>query len=103
MVQALKHRIELQEETKTPDGQGGFITAWATVATVWAGIEPAKGYERYQAQQIQVPVTHKITMRYRAVTTANRLVYGSRVFGIKEVLNVNEESRFLQIKAIEQA
>jgi hypothetical protein len=42
-------------------------------------------------------------MRYRTLTTADRLVYGSRVFIIKEVLNVNEDSRFLQIKALEQA
>ncbi|HEX4611487.1 MAG TPA: head-tail adaptor protein [Urbifossiella sp.] len=48
-------------------------------------------------------MTHKITMRYRTLTTADRLVYGSRVFIIKEVLNVNEDSRFLQIKALEQA
>ncbi len=103
MANSLKHRMELQSLTRAADNQGGWTETWATVATVWAGIEPVKGWERYQAQQIQVPVTHKITMRYRAVTTAQRLVYGSRIFGIKEVLNVNEESRFLQIKAIEQA
>jgi SPP1 family predicted phage head-tail adaptor len=54
--------------------------------------------------QMQTPVTHKITMRYNAsVTSATRLKFGTRIFAIKEVINVEERSRYLVVKAIEQS
>ncbi len=100
----MRHRVDIQSLTETTDDQGGFTKAWATDATVWAEIVPMKGYERFQAQQTQTPLTHKVTMRYRTgVTTAHRLLYGSRVFGIKEVINVDERGSFLELKCIEQA
>jgi SPP1 family predicted phage head-tail adaptor len=100
---ALKHRLALQALSRVSDGQGGHTESWATEATLWGAIEPVKGYERYQAQQVQTPVTHKITVRYRGgVTTKKRFLFGSRVFDIKEVLNENEDNRYLVIRALEQ-
>jgi len=99
----LNRRVELQAVTQTPDGQGGFTEAWVTAATLWAAIDPVKGYERYQAHQVQTPVSHKVTIRYRSgVTTKKRFLFGSRVFEIKEVLNQNEANEFLVIRALEQ-
>lgn len=99
---AMRKRLILQAETQTPDGQGGFTTAWADEATIFASLDPAKGYERYQGMQTQTPLSHKVTTRYRSgITTAKRLKYGTRVFGIKEVLNVEEDNRIMEIKAIE--
>lgn len=99
----MKHRVTLQSISRVSDGQGGYTESWTDVADLWASIEPVKGYEKYQAMQVQTPVSHKMVIRYRSgVTTKNRILYGSRVFDIKEVLNVNEDGRFLQIKALEQ-
>jgi SPP1 family predicted phage head-tail adaptor len=86
------------------DGQGGFTDTWNDVATVFASIEPVKGYERFQAMQMQTPITHKIVMRYRDdVTTASRFTLGARIFAAQEVINQDERSRFLLIKAVERA
>lgn len=98
----MKRRVTIQTASQSSDGQGGYTETWADGDTVWASIEPMKGWERMQAQQMQTPVTHKIVMRYRAMTTKNRLKFGTRIFIIKELLNIDEESRFLQIKAMEQ-
>jgi SPP1 family predicted phage head-tail adaptor len=100
----MNRRVSIQSATDVSDGQGGQTASWATDATVYAAIEPLKGYEKYQAMQVQTPVSHKVTIRYRAgVTTSQRLLYGSRIFGIKEVINVNEDGNFLELKCIEQA
>lgn len=100
----MNKRLELQAKTRTSDGQGGYTEAWATSAIIFGSIEPVKAYEKYQAMQMETPVSHKIMTRYRSgVTTANRLIYDSRVFDIKEVINVNEDSAFLKITAIEKA
>lgn len=101
---ALKKRVTVQNLVRTGDGQGGFVETWVDAATVWASVDPYKGWERFQADQAATPVTHKILMRFhRAVSTASRIRYGARVFGVKEVLDPNLDRRFLAIKAIERA
>ena len=98
----LKKRFTVQSPSRVPDGQGGFTETWVDVTSVWCSIDPVKSYERYQAMQLAVPVSHKIVMRYTpAVDETCRLKYGVRVFSVKEVLNQNEADRFLTIKAIE--
>jgi len=100
----LKRRVTIQNATRTGDGQGGFTETWPDGATVWASIEPLKAYEKFQAMQMQTPVTHKIVMRHRGdVTSASRLKYGDRIFWVKEAINEDEENRFLIIKAIERS
>ncbi len=100
---SLKHRVKLQSLARVSDGQGGYTESWTDVSDVWVSITPMKGYEKFQELQMQTPVPHKIVMSYRSdMTTAHRLLYGSRVFALKEVLNRDEDSRFLDIKALEQ-
>ena len=101
---SLRHKVVIQSETQSSDGQGGFTSSWTDGPTVYCSIEPVKAYERYQAMQMQTPVTHKIVMRYRGgVTAKNRLKFGDRILEIKEVINIEERGRFLQIKAMERA
>ncbi len=96
-------RLELQRLVRTSDGQGGWTEAWETQCYLWAKLEPTKAYERYQAQQLETPVSHNITIRYLAgVTDKNRFKLGERIFVIKEVINVSEADTFLNIKAIER-
>ena len=100
----MKFRLAIQNSSQSSDGQGGYTESWTTADTVWASITPLKGFERFQAGQMQTPLTHKIIIRYRSdVTTATRFLYGSRVLWAKEVINIDENSRFLSIKALERA
>jgi len=39
----LKKRVAIQQATDSRGATGQVIKTWATVATVWAGIEPIKG------------------------------------------------------------
>lgn len=96
--------IKIQRRSGSSDGQGGQTETWADIASVWAWIRPVKGYERFQAAQVQTPITHKITIHYRSdVTTATRIKFGTRIFNIKEVLNPDEANYFLEIIALETA
>lgn len=98
----MRHRIILEEVSRTTDGQGGFTETWATVATVWAEIKPMSAYEKMQAMQLASPVNTKIAIRYRAgITAANRVNYNGRIMTIKEVINVDEGNNYLQLKCIE--
>lgn len=95
-------RVTLQTAARVSDGQGGWTEAWADSLTVWAKVEPLKGWEKMQAVQAQTPLTHRVTMRYTAAaTTAKRLKYAGRVMDIKEVINPNEDDAFLQLACVE--
>lgn len=104
VVSKMKRRVTIQNVSMVSDDQGGFTETWTDGATIWAGVEPASGYEKFQAMQMQTPITHKILTRYRSdLTTSSRLKLGSRILWVQEALNVGEESRFLSIKATERA
>lgn len=93
-----KHKLTLQEITRTSDGQGGYTETWADVVDLWASIAPVKAYERFQAMQLETPITHKLMMRYNAnVNTKKRFLFGARVFHIVEVINHEEENLFLTV------
>jgi len=95
---ALRHRVSLQQSTLTADGGGGATLAWTTVATVWAAIQPLKGRERQRAEQIESPLTHRVTIRHRdGVTAAMRVLFGARVFNIRAVINPDERDRRLDL------
>ena len=102
MIGGFRHRVKIQEESKTADSGGGYVLAWSDVATIWADVQPASGREVFHAQQLQKNVTHRITTRYRTdVSTANRLLWGSRSFNIRAVLTVSERNRYTLILAEE--
>lgn len=100
-----RHQIVVQAENALPDGGGGWTDPWASptvVATLRASVEPLRGFERLKAMQLEDSVSHKITTRYRAGITAKmRVVFKSRPFNIRSVINVDEANRFLEIFADE--
>lgn len=103
-VSKMRHRVIIQSVSQVSDGQGGFTETWTDGATVWCSILPLRGFEKFQAMQMETPVTHEIVMRYRSdVTTFKRLKSGTRIFQITEALNVEERGWFLQIIAREMA
>jgi len=63
-----------------------------------ASIEPISGREYFSAQTTQADVTHRINLRYVAgVKPKMRVKYGSRIFDILSVSNVDERNRELQL------
>jgi SPP1 family predicted phage head-tail adaptor len=100
---SFKRRLTIQTLSKADDGQGGFVETWIDGDDVWGSIEPLSGFQKYQAMQMQTPLTHKIVLRYRKdITTAIRLKYDERIFWVREVLNQEEANRFLTLKVNER-
>ncbi len=101
----LRHEVTIQAENPSTDAGGGQTDPWANptkVATVRACIEPLKGFERLRAMQLEDSISHKITMRWRSgVTAKHRIKYGSRLFNIRAVINVEERNKWLEILADE--
>lgn len=110
-VGKMKHKITLQRKQTTSDGGGSdSIVTWKNIATVLAAIEPQSGQERLFGDQLQEPITHIITIRYRAdVSFKNRILYSyrnkgtshTRTFNIKRIINVNSKNKFMEIMCVE--
>lgn len=98
----LRHRISLQVPQDGSDGQGGAVRSWATAMTVWALIEPVSARELWQVQEVQARITHQIRIRYQhGITATMRVLYGSRTFNIRAVLNAEERNIYLDLLAEE--
>lgn len=86
----LRNRVDLQRVTVTRDSHGDQVKTWATLATVWASIEPLSGREFLQASQVMSDVTVRIKIRGNpdlALTPKDRVKFGARVFDIRHVID----------------
>jgi len=98
----LRQRVNIQARSATVDAFGQESETWATVATVWASVEPLSGRELLTAQQVQGETTHRVRMRYQAgVTTSTRLLFNLRPFDVRSVINKNEAGVSLELLCTE--
>lgn len=87
----LRHRITLQARASGQDASGQQLDTWSDVHPCWSEIRPLSGREHAAAAAINAEVTHAIEMRYApGITPALRIVFGSRIFAIASVLDVEE-------------
>lgn len=81
-----RHRLLLQQPTRTQNALGEPITTWTDVATVWAQIEPIKGSERLVANQLLADLDTRIVIAYgpewSAISAAWRCSHGGVTYNI---------------------
>lgn len=101
----LRHRVQLQEHTTAFNASGDVVETWATVATLWAAVEPLQGRELFTAQAIDARLTHRVTLRYRDdVTASQRILFDSRILHLLgPPINPEERNRTLQFLCMENA
>ena len=86
----LNRRLHLQQLTSTTDADGYTNETWTDLAVVWAGIEPARGVEDYEAAQSQERITHQVTIRWRPDVTARmRFLYSETPTGILRIFLIH--------------
>jgi SPP1 family predicted phage head-tail adaptor len=87
------------------DTFGQPVPDWTTVGVFSAQVRPLSGREAVSARQIKAEATHAIVMRFLgpdvAVNPTCRLLYGTRTFGIIQVVNAEERDRWYEIIAQE--
>lgn len=99
--------MTIQEAVQSVDGAGGFTTSWSDVDTVWAEVMPFSSrsttQERLVAEQLEVSQRYRITIRYQSgINAGMRIQYGSRVFNILSVVNVQERGEALEMFCLEE-
>lgn len=100
----LRHRLVIKSLTETRDADGAISTVWTTtVATIWGRVEPLTGREFSEVAASGAETTHKIRIRHFAgLTRKHRLLFGSRVFAIESVMDVDERDREMIVMCKEE-
>lgn len=98
----MRYRIKLESATNTVDTGGGMTQVWATLANIYANIKPISGTETFRQGKVSSDTTHELTIRYRSdISTKYRICYGSRIFSIQSILNIDERDRFMKLSCKE--
>lgn len=88
----LRHRVTIESSSASRDEFGGEVLTWATVATVWAAVEPLSGREFLDARRQEAEVSTRIRIRYRAgLVPGMRVTWGDHIYDILAV--IERESR----------
>lgn len=105
----LSRLLTLEAPTRSPDGAGGYASAWAVLGTLWAEVAPAAARESVVpgARRVEQPL--RITVRGRPVGAPSRPVAGqrfregARAFPILAVREADPLGRFLDCAAHEES
>ena len=90
--------MAIQNNTPTRDAAGGQTDSYSTTQTVWAAVNPLRGTEMINAQQVQMEISHKIVLRYNTnVSDTTRILFDSRTFEVESIIDPYEKNQFLEL------
>ena len=107
-MKRLSRKLELQNQTRTEDGAGGFVTAWSTLGTHWAAVEPGRGRLETGEGYVRTKASYSITIRsvpplsVARPKAGQRFLEGDRVYLIRAVAEA-ADARHLTCYADEEA
>lgn len=103
MIGRLDQRITLQAATRTPDGAGGLVEAWADFAdvpNVWAGVVPKGGTEGIEDGAVNAAAMFEFTIRNREdVSELDRLMWNNVPYNIRRVDRRGVREPYLKLMA----
>jgi SPP1 family predicted phage head-tail adaptor len=83
--------VTIYRTTETEKDDGTVTVTHAEVEDAWVSIEPLRGREAIEAQQLNATLTHKVRKRHGELITPDCwFAYDGRTFNVKEVRNVDE-------------
>ena len=103
----LKHRITIEQCTKSSDGQGGFTSAWSTLVSVWSKATPQSERERFYRGENQHTQGYTFTIRQNQAVTVPatrdsdniRIVHRNEYYRITGISRNKDDLDFYDIKA----
>ena len=99
----LNRRVQYQTLSEGADSLGQEEPTFTTQGTYWALIRNPGSTEALNASQMKCEASHILVMRYSGFVPSptGRFLYGSRVFNVTGVLNIDERNREIRVMCIE--
>lgn len=90
----LTELVDIEQETRASNGQGGYTTSWAKLSDEWTKIVGLSGDEALLAGVQRSVQQWRVIMRRRDdVKPKHRLVWGAVVLDIKAVMPYPQDPR----------
>ncbi len=106
MIGKLSKKFTIQEKIITADEAGGSSYNWQDISNkpiIFANIKNTNPSNSYIFGQEQFYISHKLCIRYRDdISVENRLIKDARIFDIQAVLNIDEDSKWLELLLLER-
>ncbi len=94
----LRHPARLQKPVQTRDDYGGVVTTWETEYWFHCAVDPQRGAERQQTQQVQAITTVILLARWdNRFTPSKRIKTMSKIFNIEAVLDADGRGRMAEL------
>lgn len=101
IIGRMDKRITLQEPVKTPDGRGGYTTAWPDRATVWAEFRKPNVSTEIVAGAVSSDMTREISIRFRTdVKKGWQVIYGTRKFAVAHTYDYGRETTIMVCREV---
>jgi len=102
-----RHRMTLRKRAHTVDAHGEDVRTYTTVSKVWGSLEAVTARERFESQQVQASVTHRISIRFAEIYLsemgpADRILVGTRTFEVVSLLDREGREREIEIMCEER-
>ncbi len=90
-------------QQKTSSGRGIDRTeTWSDHFGAWGFVRPVSASEKIRSGRDEMTTTHRIRLRSNAtVGHQHRIKFGSRIFEVESVINIDEASRETELLARE--
>ena len=88
----------IESATQAADTSGALVDTYSTFATWWAKIIPTNGAETVSEGKVNSVVSVKMRGRYIAgITPTMRAKFGTRIYSIVSIINLNEQSAIMDL------
>jgi head-tail adaptor len=99
-VGELRHRVEIQESTRSKGAQGTQIDTFATIDTRWAKVTE-KEDDRFIVDMRYfsglIPTAKKLLNSDGEAISVNRLKHGTRILNIQDVLDMRAVKQVVRV------
>lgn len=86
-----RHRVVVRRPVRTPDGRGGFSTAYVNADTVWVGIAAIGATKQAEYRTLNIKATHWIRFRGGLdIREDDHIAWGTRVFEVETIEDFQE-------------
>jgi len=92
----LRDRIAIKRRDVADDGEGGTLTTWFPIATVWARVRELSGRSTQLADGRVSALSHTVVLRFRTdISPGDRLVYRGRNLEVISAGDLNGRRAYL--------
>jgi SPP1 family predicted phage head-tail adaptor len=97
-IGVLREKVQLLNKVMNAETEGGHVSEYVPLASVWAKVKSAKGHALFENDARGVMASHEIVMRFRGdVFVGDRVIYRGENLEVLSVQDLNGRRAYIKI------